>query len=101
MIGPSALAINSTENISNLSVVVEWDEVDDFLNTTYKITWTGDDTNTTSHSVTEQSSYTITELTLDTVYNITVTAANRCGTGPVNRTSVSIPTGTTFTIVIL
>ena len=100
MIGPSALAINSTENISNLSVVVQWDKVDDFLPTNYTITWTSDDTNSTSHSVIEESSYTITELTLDTVYNITVTAANRCGTGPVNGTSVSIPTGTTYTIVI-
>ena len=100
MIGPSALAINSTENTSNLSVVVQWDEVDDFLPTNYTITWSSDDTNATSHSVIEQSSYTITELTLDIVYTISVTASNRCGTGPVNRTNVLIPTGTTSTIVI-
>ena len=46
------------------------------------------------HTLIEQSPYTITGLTLDTVYTITVTASNRCGTGPEYSTSVSFPTGT-------
>ena len=73
--------------------------MDDSLNTTYIVTWTSkrdrDQSNTVKvTNVIEQSSYTITGLTLDTVYNITVTASNRCGTGPEYKTNVSFPTGT-------
>ena len=72
--------------------------MDDSLPTNYTVTWISDETNSTqSPTLTEQSSYTITRLTLDTVYNITVTAANRCGTGPKYRTSVSFFTGIIFT----
>ena len=92
--GPSALKVTTTRNIGDLSVVVQWDEVDDFLPTNYTITWTSDGTNPIqSHSLIEQSSYTITGLTLDAVYTITVTATNRCGTGPEYRNSVLFPTG--------
>ena len=51
------------------------------------------------HSVTliKQSSYTITGLTLDTVYTINVTAANRCGDGPEVITSISFPADTIST----
>ena len=90
--GPTALTVSITENITELSVLVQWGEVDDSLPTTYVVTWTSDGTNSTqSHTLIEQSSYTITGLTLDAVYTITVTATNRCGTGPEYRTSVSLP----------
>ena len=92
--GPSALKVSTTRNIGDLSVVVQWDAVDDFLPTNYIVTWTSDGTNSIqSHTLIEQLSYTITGLTLDTVYNITVTAANGCGTGPEYSTSISFPTG--------
>ena len=78
----------------NLSVVVQWDEVDDSLPTTYIIIWTSErDHIAHSDTIEEQSSYTITGLTLDTVYTITVSASNKCGTGPEYNTSVSLPTG--------
>ena len=68
--------------------------MDDFLSTTYIVTWTSDGTNSIqSHTLIKQSSYTITGLTLDTVYNISVVAANECGQGPVHMTSVAFSTG--------
>ena len=54
-----------------------------------------------SYTLIEQSSYTITGLTLDRVYTITVTAANRCGIGPEYRTSVLFPTGTYVRLPLL
>ena len=92
--GPSALTVNIVKNTENSSIVVQWDEVDNFLTTTYIVTWTSERDYIT-HPVTliEQSSYTITGLTLDTVYTITVTASNRCGQGPEYRTSASLTTG--------
>ena len=87
------------KNIESLSIVVQWDEVDDSLHTTYIIAWTNErDHNIQSKTLEEQSSYTITGLAIDTVYTIYVTASNRCGTGPEYSTSVSFPTGNTFTI---
>ena len=69
--------------------------MDDSLPTTYTVTWTINGTNSIqSHTLIEQSSYTITGLTLDTVYTITVTASNKCGQGPEYLTSVSFFAGT-------
>ena len=67
--------------------------MDDSLNTTYIVTWTDETNSMQSHTLIEQSSCTITGLTLDKVYTITVTASNRCGTGPEYRTNISFPTG--------
>ena len=95
--GPPALTMNIVRNIETSSVVVLWDEVDDSLPTTYVVTWTSDVTNSIqSHTLIEQSSYTITGLTLDTIYTITVTASDRCGTGPNSTASVTISTGITY-----
>ena len=85
----------------NLSIVVQWDEVDNYLPTTYVVTWTSErDHIVKVTNLMEQSSYTITGLTLDTVYTITVTADNMCGTGPVYSTSVSFPTGMCHCLLI-
>ena len=82
------------------SIVVQWDEVGDSLPTTYTVTWTNEnDHNIQSKTLEEQSSYTITGLTLDTVYTITVTASNKCGTGPEYSTSVLLTTDTTSSII--
>ena len=92
---PSALTVNIMKNTESSSVVVQWDEVDDSLTTTYIVTWASErDHIANPVTLIEQSSYTITGLTLDTVYTITVTAANRCGQGPEYRTSVSFSTDT-------
>ena len=92
--------MNIAKNIESSSIVVQWDEVDDSLPTTYTVTWTSerDLNNVQVKNLEEQSLYTITGLTLGTVYTITVTADNRCGTGPeLYSTSVSLTTNTTFT----
>ena len=92
--------MNVIENTTALSTVVQWDEVDDSLTTTYIVIWTSERDHIVHPVIlTEQSSYTITGLTLDTVYTITVTAANRCGQGPEYRTTILLATDTTSTIV--
>ena len=89
--------MNVTKNIESLSILVQWDEVDDPLTTRYIVTWTSERDDMLHHmTLTEQLSYTITGLTLDTAYTITVTAANKCGQGPEYRTSVSLTTGNYF-----
>ena len=93
--GPLALTLNIMKNTENSSIVVQWDEVDDSLTTTYIVNWTSNGTNSIqSHTLIEQSSYTITGLILHTAYTITVAAANMCGTGPENITSVLFTTDT-------
>ena len=99
------------KNADRSSIVVQWDEVDDSLTTTtYTVTWTSErDRIKSSPGIVGFTSYTITGLTLDTVYTITVTATNICGTGPEYRTSVSLtadtisitssPTTTTTTVM--
>ena len=91
--GPPALTVNIIKNTESSSIVVQWDEVDDSLDTTYIVIWSIYDHKT----LLEQSSYTITGLTLDTVYTIIVTASNKCGQGPEYSTSVSLTTDTTST----
>ena len=87
--------MNVIENATALSTVVQWDEVDDSLNTTYIVTWTSERVSFSHPVLTEQPSYAITNNhhTLDTVYNITVTSGNRCGQGPEFMTNVLFPTG--------
>ena len=89
--------MNIAKNTESSSIVVQWDEVDDSLPTTYTVTWTSekDLNNVQVKALEEQSSYTITGLTLDTVYTITVTADNKCDQGPEYSTSVSLTTDTT------
>ena len=90
--------MNITKNTVSLSIVVQWDEVNDSLPTIYTVTWTSEiDQMLSSDTLIEQSSYTITGLTLNTVYTITVTAINKCGTGPEYRTSVLLTSDTSST----
>ena len=100
--GPPALTVNIAKN-NERSIVVQWDAVDDSLVTTYTITWTRAGGGLQSATLTEQTSYTITGLTLDTVYTITVTAANICGSGPEFNTTytASFFEGNTFTLRFL
>ena len=82
------------KNIESSLIVVQWDAVDDFLPTNYTVIWTSERDDTQVATLMEQTSYILTGLTLDTVYTITITAANNCGNGPEFTTSVSLPTGT-------
>ena len=97
--GPSALTVNTMKNIESSSIVVWWDAVDDFLHTTYTIFWTNGRDLFDIATLNEQTSYTITGLTLDTVYTITVSAANMCGGGPEFRASVSFSIDTTSSTI--
>ena len=86
------------KDIESSSIVVQWDAVDDFLPTSYIVTWTDGRDLFQIATLIEQTSYTITGLTLDTVYTITFTVANKCGQGPEVQTSISLSTDTTSTI---
>ena len=56
--------------------------MDNSLTTSYTVTWTRAGGGLQVATLTEQTSHTITGLTLNTVYTITVTATNTCGSGP-------------------
>ena len=92
--GPSSLNVTTTKNIKSSSIVLQWDAVDDSLTTSYTIIWsTRAGGGLQVATLTEQTSYTINGLSLDTVYTIAVTAANECGSGPEFRTSISLSAG--------
>ena len=88
--GPlSALTVNITKDIESLSLVVQWDAVEDFTDTSYTLFWSSEtDIIPKVVPLTEQTSYTITGLTLDTVYTIIIQAGNKCGNGPEFTTSI-------------
>ena len=71
--------------------------MDDFLPTIYTVALTDVRDFSEVTTLTEQTSYTITGLTLDTVYTITVSAANRCGQGQEFSSSVSFSNNATST----
>ena len=89
--GPPAPTVDLTKNIKSLSIVLNWNAVDNVAN--YSVTWTSESSPTQSRTLTEQSSYTITGLTLDTVYYISVFAASKFCTGPEFRISTMLSAG--------
>ena len=95
--GPSALMVNIMKNIESSSIVLQWDAVDDSSITIYTMTWNRAGGRLQSANVIEQTSYTITGLTLNTVYTITVSATNTCGSGPEFSTSIMLSTDVTLT----
>jgi len=78
--------VNFIKNIRDLSLVVQWNAVDDVIH--YTLTWSGG-----GFTATRMTSYTITGLTVDTTYTITVSAANRCGDGLEFTTSILFSLG--------
>ena len=61
------------KNIKNSSIVVQWDAVDDFLTTTYIVTWTSErDHNLQSVTLIKWTSYTITGLMLELLHELNV-----------------------------
>ena len=95
--GPSALTVTIIKLNNASAIVVQWDVVDDFLDTNYALNWTSRRNHAQAVNISEQTSYTITGLTLDTVYTITVAAVNMCGQGPEFNASITLFTGTTST----
>ena len=93
--GLPALSVNVTKNIETLSIVVQWDVVDNSLPTNYTVTWTSESDGIQVATPIEQTSYILTGLTVNTVYTITVTAANMCGSGPEFTTSILFSSDTT------
>ena len=89
--------MNIIKNIESSSIVVQWDAVDDFLLTTYTVTWTDERDLFEVATLEEQTSYTITGLILNTEYIVHVTPANRCGDGPEFSTNFSLSMNTTST----
>ena len=87
---PSALKVSIIQIYT--SVIVEWDEVDDSLPTNYTVTWASERDLVAQDPITliEKSSFTVNGLTFDTVYTITITAANRCGTGTEFTSTVTL-----------
>ena len=72
------------EHITNESIVVQWDALDDFFPVTYNVTWYNE-SGIIGMDTVNGTSYTVTGLTANTSYNITVVAINTCGAGPVNN----------------
>jgi len=69
-----------TENITDMSFVVQWDAVTNHPGGSYNVTWT--DGINMHTAIVNKTSYTITGLTPKTIDTITVTAVNKCGRGP-------------------
>ena len=53
------LSVNVTKNIETLSIVVQWDVVDNSLPTSYTVTWTSESDGIQVATLIEQTSYTI------------------------------------------
>ena len=89
--------------IEHSSIVVQWDVVEDSRRTIYTVTWFGSsegNVHSDTKRLSDQTSYEITGLTLNTVYSITVFATfaeSACGSGPKFTTSIILSTTTTPT----
>ena len=88
--------MNITKNIANLSLIIQWNAVEDLIRTTYiTVIWeNGTDSTDNITARTDQTSYTIPGLIYLVEYNIIISAANDCGDGPEYNTSVLFATGT-------
>jgi len=93
--------VNFIKNIISSSLVVQWNATGDIIDTRtrYVLFWSSGIAQRTI--VTILTSVTITELTVNTTYTITVTAANKCGGGPEFRTSILFSPDTTSTTTII
>ena len=81
---PSAVNIRNPDDITNESIVVQWDAVDDIFPVTYNVTWYNE-SGIIGMDTVNGTSYNVTGLTANTSYNITVVAISTCGAGPVSN----------------
>ena len=108
-VGPPIAPINirfSPDDITNESLVIQWDAVIDLFTVTYIVRWYRGDEEIGMASV-DEPSYTVTGLTANTFYGVTVVAINTCcGAGSVsnvvmimtNNESPTLPHTTTATV---
>ena len=98
VIGPPALKVNVMTNIESSSIVVQWNKIEDSRITSYLVAWFSSSVQlVTKRLSSDQASYAITGLTLNTVYTIHAFAQNNCGSGPKFTTSIILSTTTTST----
>ena len=76
------------DKITNVSFVVQWDEIINQPVYRYIVNWT-DGTNPMQSVIIHKISYTVTGLTPNTTYVVTVAAINMCGTGAAGNNSVT------------
>ena len=86
---PSAVNIGNPDDITNESIVVQWDAVDDIFPVTYNVTWYNE-SGIIGMDTVNGTSYNVTGLTANTSYNITVVAINTCGAGPVSNVIITV-----------
>ena len=86
---PSAVNIRNPDDITNESIVVQWDAVDDIFPVTYNVTWYNE-SGIIGMDTVNGTSYNVTGLTTNTSYNITVVAINTCGAGPVSNVIITV-----------
>ena len=86
---PSAVNIRNPDDITNESIIVQWDAVDDIFPVTYNVTWYNE-SGIIGMDTVNGTSYTVTGLTTNTSYNITVVAINTCGAGPVSNVIITV-----------
>jgi len=73
-----------TENITDVSFVVQWDAVINHPGVSYTVTWSNE-TGPIQTANVNDTSYTVIRLTPNTIYNVTVAAVNKYNcTGPVS-----------------
>ena len=95
-----------TENVTNLSFVVQWDAVNNQSDDRYIVSWT-DGTNPIQTVTVNETSCTVTGLTPNTTYTVTVAAINENCTGPLSNnknvttnSSLSMDTVSTTSVLI-
>ena len=86
---PSVVNIRNPDDITDESIVVQWDAVDDIFPVTYNVTWYNE-SGIIGMDTVNGTSYTVTGLTTNTSYNITVVAINTCGAGPVSNVIITV-----------
>ena len=86
---PSAVNIRNPVDITNESIVVQWDAVDDIFPVTYNVTWYNE-SGIIGMDTVNGTSYNVTGLTTNTSYNIIVVAINTCGVGPVSKVIITV-----------
>ena len=87
----------STDKITDVSFVVQWDAVINQSVDGYMVNWT-DGINHMQSVIVKETSYTVTGLAPNTTYTVTVAAVNMCGTGLASTGNNSVTTNILFSV---